>query len=97
MLVKTVTLENRYTVTMPAAPWEGGSPAKQFQPKQPRRRSGGRAQALVFDGVTYASLTKAAKALGVDRKTLDAALHSPAAMQRMRSMLAQRGSRADAA
>jgi hypothetical protein len=96
MLVKTVTLENHYTVTMPAAPWESGAPAKKHKPKPPRRRSGGKAQALVFDGVPYASLTKAAKALGVDRKTLDSALRSEAAMQRMRTMLAQRQMAVDA-
>lgn len=96
MLVKSVTLENHYTVTMPAAPWEDGTPAKQYQPRPPRRRSGGKAQAIVFDGVAYASLTKAAKAIGVDRKTLDAALHNDAAMQRMRTMLAQRRMSVDA-
>lgn len=96
MLVKSVTLENHYTVTLPAAPWENGMPAKQYQPRPPRRRSGGKAQAIVFDGVPYTSLTKAAKALGVDRKTLDAALHNYAAMQRMRTMLAQRRMAVDA-
>lgn len=95
MLVRTVTLENHYTVTMPAAPWENGLPAKQYKPRQPRRRSGGKAQAVVFDGVTYESLTKAAKAIKVDRKTLDNALRNPVAMKRMLAMIEQRKTAVD--
>ena len=77
MLVRT---HEEYAVTLPAAPWEKGTPAKAYRPPTARRRAGGVAQGTCINGVVYKSKREAAEALKADRKTLDKALRDPVAM-----------------